>query len=239
MAVGQAVTDANRALGEAMLPYLEKIAEKFVEIADALGVKIPDFIYEVADALKAWQSGLIDVIDLLSMALNMFASLVGTDAADAAMKGAGGTTDQTSKAGQARTLEIVDNAASLALGSRDRRAVSNAFYDGTKGLGSAIGTGVDLASLGFKTTAETARSVASTAQGFAFGPQGSDARNAALAGLSGRPATQMPVTVSAPVTVTIQGNADERTVKAIQDTIRGSQDDMLRNLQNELLGTEL
>lgn len=229
--VAQQIYDLNAAIGAVLLPYMERVAEK-------LGIEIPGFIYEVADALKAWRDGLVDIIDLLSMAINMAARFIGTDAADAAMMG-DGSTDTATTAGQARVAQITENVGTAALGDRSYFGARAKARNAGRATGQALGTGVDLAALGFKTTAETARSAMDAARGFAFGPQGSEARAAALAGLSGRPVAQSPVTVSAPITVTIQGNADERTVKEMEQRIRSGQEDMLRGLQNELLGAEL
>lgn len=229
--VAQQVYDLNAAIGEVMLPYLERVAE-------TLGIEIPGFIYEVADALKAWRDGLVDIIDLLSMALNMAARFIGTDVADAAMKG-DGSTDTATAAGQARVGQIAENFGTAALGDRAYFGARAKARNAGRATGQALGTGVDLAALGFKTTADTARSAMQTVGGWAFGAQGSDARNAALAGLSGRPVTQSPVTITAPVTVTIQGNADERTVEQLRAMQADNNAQMLRGLQNQLTGAEL
>ncbi len=235
--VGTKVYELNAALGDIMLPYLVQIGDKIIEVGEALGIEIPDFVQTIVDALKAWRDGLVDIIDLFSIALNMAAEFIGTDAADAKMMGRGGVTDASNQ--QAQAVKVADNFGSLFYDDYERAQIGANAKRGAVGLGRGIGTGTDLAALGFKTTAETARSAMSAAQGFAFGPQGSDARNAALAGLSGRPVAQSPVTVSAPVTVTIQGNADERTIREMERRIRSGQEDMLRGLQNELLGAEL
>lgn len=235
--VGTKVYELNAALGDIMLPYLVDIGDKIIEVGEALGIEIPDFVKTIVDALKDWRDGLVDIIDLFSIALNMAAEFIGTDAADAKMMGKGGVTDASN--GPAQSLKILDNAGSLFYDDYERAQIGANTKRGLISVGKGIGTGTDLAALGFKTTAETARSAASAARGFAFGPQGADARAAAFAGLSGRPVTQAPVTVSAPITVTIQGNADERTIREAETRIRSAQEDMLRGLQNELWGAEL
>lgn len=225
--VGKQIFDFNAALGEVMLPYLERVAE-------ALGVEIPAFVYDVSDALKAWRDGLIDIIDLLSITLNMIAKVIGTDAADAAMMGAGGVTDANNQGAQA--LKVANNVGGLFYDDQQRAQMGGSARRGLTRLGRGIGTGTDLAALGFQTTAQTARSALETVGGWAYDQMPS--RQAALAGLSSRPTPQAPVTVNSPVTITI-GTTDERTADQIKRVMQDQQTQMLRALQNEQQGAEL